>query len=192
MDPFSYLSVLISIVLALGMTQVLTGVGEMLQARSRRQVYWIHAVWVFNLFLFLVIAWWIFYRWRNVTEWTYYLFLFVLIAPTLLYLASLVLFPPPERHGESVHDYKTHYYANRRGFFILFGLWIPVDVTDTLLKGSQHFLSLGIPYIASAIILLFLFALAATTRDERVHGFLAIYFFVHTILISVVFFRTLV
>jgi hypothetical protein len=33
MDPFSYLSVLISIILALGMTRVLAGVGEMLQAR---------------------------------------------------------------------------------------------------------------------------------------------------------------
>jgi len=53
MDPFSYLSVLISIILALGMTRVLAGVGEMLQARSRRRLYWVHAVWVVNLFLYL-------------------------------------------------------------------------------------------------------------------------------------------
>ncbi len=65
MDPFSYLSVLISIILALGMTRVLAGVGEMLQARSRRRLYWVHAVWIANLFLYLVVAWWIFYRWRN-------------------------------------------------------------------------------------------------------------------------------
>ena len=143
MDPFSYLSVLISIVLALGMTQVLTGVGEMLQARTRRRIYWVHTVWVFNLFLFLVIAWWIFYRWRNITEWTYYLFLFVLIAPTLLYLASIVLFPPLGARDETVDSYKTHYYANHRIFFILFGLWVPLDLADTLLKGRAHFLELG-------------------------------------------------
>jgi len=46
MSPFEYLSVLISIVLALGMTRVLGGVGEMLQARARRRVYWVHAVWI--------------------------------------------------------------------------------------------------------------------------------------------------
>jgi hypothetical protein len=57
MDPFSYLSVLISIVLALGMTRVLAGVGEMLQARSRRRLYWVHIVGVANLFLY----WW----WRG-------------------------------------------------------------------------------------------------------------------------------
>jgi len=59
MDPFSYLSVLISIILAFGMTRVLAGVGEMLQARSRRRLYWVHAIWVVNLFLYLVEAWWI-------------------------------------------------------------------------------------------------------------------------------------
>jgi hypothetical protein len=65
MSAFEYLSVLISIILALGMTRVLGGVGEMLQARSRRRIYWVHAIWIVNLFLYLVVAWWIFYRWRN-------------------------------------------------------------------------------------------------------------------------------
>jgi hypothetical protein len=189
MDPFSYLSVLISIVLALAMTRILAGIGEMLQARAHRRIYWVHAVWVLNLFLFSVVAWWIFYRWRNLEQWTYFLFLFVLIAPTLLYLAAVVLFPPEGTHGGT--DYRTHYYANRRSFFILFGLSVPVDVADTLLKGTAHFLSLGPLYISSAIILLALFTIAAITRNERVHGFLAIYFTIHTVLISFVFFRIL-
>jgi uncharacterized membrane protein HdeD (DUF308 family) len=70
MDPFSYLSVLISILLAFGMTRVLAGVGEMLQARSRRRLYWVHAIWVVNLFLYLVD----FYRWRNQQPWTFFPF----------------------------------------------------------------------------------------------------------------------
>ena len=41
MGAFEYLSVLISIILALGMTRVLAGVGEMLQARSRHRIYWV-------------------------------------------------------------------------------------------------------------------------------------------------------
>ncbi len=103
MDPFSYLSVLISIILALGMTRVLAGVGEMLPARWRRRLYWVHAVWVVNLFLYLVVAWWIFYRWRNQQPWTFFLFIFVLISPTFLYLASIVLFPPESSLDEFVN-----------------------------------------------------------------------------------------
>jgi len=85
MGAFEYLSVLISIILALGMTRVLAGVGEMLQARSRHRIYWVHVIWIVNLFVYLVIAWWIFYRWRDQQPWNFYLFLFVLISPTVLY-----------------------------------------------------------------------------------------------------------
>src|SRR3954468_4656556 len=77
LGAFEYLSVLISIILALGMTRVLGGVGEMLQARSRHRIYWVHIIWIVNLFLYLVIAWWIFYRWRDQQPWNFYLFLFV-------------------------------------------------------------------------------------------------------------------
>ena len=143
MDPFSYLSVLISIILALGMTRVLAGVGEMLQARSRRRLwlYWVHAVWVVNLFLYLVVAWWIFYRWRNQQPWTFFLFIFVLISPTILYLASIVLFPPESSLDKFV-NYKTHYYSSHRAFFILFALYSPVDFVDTMLKGIPHLVAL--------------------------------------------------
>src|SRR5438105_12316446 len=111
MAAFEYLSVLISIILALGMTRVLGGVGEMLQARSHRRIYWVHAVWIINLFLYLVFAWWIFYRWRNQQPWTFFLFVFVLVSTTILFLASRLLFPSEDERDKPV-DYKKHYHAN--------------------------------------------------------------------------------
>src|SRR5467141_5098277 len=166
MGAFEYLSVLISIILALGMTRVLAGVGEMLQARSRRRIYWVHALWIVNLFLYLVVAWWIFYRWRNQQPWTFFLFLFVLISPTILYLASLLLFPR-EGDVDLAVEYKTHHYANRRAFFILFGLFTPVDIVDSLLKGVPHFLTLGPAYFISSVLYFAGLLAAAITRNER-------------------------
>src|SRR6266699_3222770 len=127
MSAFEYLSVLISIILALGMTRVLAGVGEMLQASSHRQIYWVHLLWILNLFLYLVVAWWIFY------------------------LASVLLFP---REGvvDATVQYKTHYYANHRAFFTLFALFTPVDIVDSLLKGVPHFLGLGPQYFISSVL----------------------------------------
>jgi len=191
MDPFSYLSVLISIVLALGMTRVLAGVGEMLQARLRRRIYWVHTLWIVNLFLYLVVAWWIFYRWRNQQPWTFSLFLFVLISPTILYLASLLLFPPESQLDEAI-DYKKHYYANHRAFFILFGLFTPIDIVDSLLKGIPHFLALGPQYIVSSSLYFAGFLTAAITRNERYHQIFAIFFLAQTIVISFLIFHTLV
>ncbi len=96
-------------------------------------------IWIVNLFLYLVVAWWIFYRWRNQQPWTFFLFVFVLISPTILSLASPLLFPR-EGDVDLAVDYKTHYYANHRTFFILFALFMPVDLVDSLLKGVPHFL----------------------------------------------------
>jgi hypothetical protein len=191
MNAFEYLSVLISIILALGMTRVLAGVGEMMQARSQRRIYWVHVIWIVNLFLYLVIAWWIFYRWRNQQPWTFFLFLFVLISPTILYLASLLLFPP-ECEADVAVDYKAHFYANHRAFFILFALFTPVDIVDSLLKGIPHFLALGPRYYISNLVYFTGMMIAAITRNERYHQFYAVFFVAQTIVISLIIFQTLV
>src|SRR5919201_75793 len=191
MAAFEYLSVLISIILALGMTRVLGGVGEMLQARSHRRIYWGDAVWGINLFLYLVIAWWIFYRWRDQQPWRFFLFVFVLISPTILYLASLLLFPREGDIDRAV-DYKTHYYANHRAFFILFSLFIPVDIVDSLLKGVPHFLGLGPQYFISNALYLAGLITAAITRNERYHEFYAVFVLAQTIVMSFLVFQTLV
>ena len=45
MDAFSYLSVLLSIVLGLGITQLLQGFGRLMNARSRVRPYWPSLLW---------------------------------------------------------------------------------------------------------------------------------------------------
>jgi hypothetical protein len=172
------------------MTQVLAGVGEMLQARGRRRIYWVHTLWIVNLFLYLVIAWWIFYRWRNQQQWTFFLFLFVLISPIILFVVSLLLFPPQRELDEFV-DYKKHYYANHRAFFLIFGLFTPVDLIDSLLKGIPHLLELGTQYYVSQSLYFVGVVTAAITRNERYHQFYAVFFLAHTIVISFTLFLTL-
>jgi hypothetical protein len=191
MAAFEYLSVLISIILALGMTRVLAGVGEMLQARRHRRIYWVQVIWIVNLFIYLVIAWWVFYRWRNQQEWNFYLFVFVLISPTLLYLASMLLFPREGSTDESI-DYKAHYYANHRAFFAIFGMYAVIDVADTLLKGIPHFLALGMPYVISSVVYFIGMMTAAITKNERYHKFYSVFFLVQTTVISFLLFQILV
>jgi hypothetical protein len=66
-------------------------------------------------------------------------------------------------------DYKTHYYANHRAFLILFALFVPVDIVDTLLKGVPHFLEQGPQYILTSVLYFAGLLTAAITRNERYH-----------------------
>jgi hypothetical protein len=161
MDPFSYLSPDFDH----------PGLGNDAGPRRRRRnaagalaspPLLVHAVWIANLFLYLVVAWWIFYRSHNQQPWTFFLFIFVLISPTILYLACILLFPPESTPDEFV-NYKTPYYSNHRAFFVLFVLYPPVDFVDTLLKGVPHLVALGPLYFMSSIFFLAGLVAAAIT-----------------------------
>jgi hypothetical protein len=172
-EPFPYLSILTSIVLGLGITRVLTGCGRLLQVRHRQLLYGVHLVWALNLFLFLVLNWWILFRWRLQGEWTFFLFLFVLLSPTVGFLLAVLLFPEPMEDGLNL---KHYYYANHRWFFGLAALLAPIDALDTLLKGWDHFVAQGPLYLLTLALVLILSLIAATTRNERYHAFFAVFF----------------
>src|SRR5205814_10608437 len=131
------------------------------------------------------------YRCRNEHASTFLLYVFGHISPSVLYLASLLLFPR-ESDVDRAIDYKTHYYANHRAFFVLFGLFTPVDIVDSLLKGVSHFLALGPQYFISNALYFAGLTTAAITRNERYHEFYAIFFLVQTIVVSFLIFQTLV
>ena len=110
--------------------------------------------------------------------------------PPILYLASIVLFPPESALDEFV-DYKAHYFANDRAFFILFSRFTPVDFANSLLKGIPHFVELGPEYFVSNSLFFAGLVTAAITRNERYHQFYAIFFLFQTTIISFTIFHTL-
>lgn len=176
MNAFSYLSFLTSIVIALSITRVLTGVGQLLQVRQHVRIYWVHLVWALNLFLFTVLNWWILYRWQTQAQWTFFLFLFVLLSPTISFLEAVLLFPDKLQDGT---DLKHHFYANHRWFFTLAALLPFIDGADTALKGWDHFVAQGVIYPITLGILFVLSLIAAFTRNERFHQGYCIFFLLY-------------
>lgn len=174
-DSFEYVVVLVSIVTGLGITRVLTGVSDAIQVANRPRAYWIHTLWMLNLFGELMLFWWVLYRWRNAPQWNFYLFLWVNISPILAYLASGVLCPGDLRHTGSP-DWRDYYYKNRRGFFFIFAAIWPLDIIDTLLKGKDHFLGQGPAYLLIIALWTIGNLLAGMTRNERYHAAWAVIF----------------
>ncbi|HTE51898.1 MAG TPA: hypothetical protein VK698_13680 [Kofleriaceae bacterium] len=164
MDEFNYLSVLVSIILGLGITQLLTGVGRMLQNRARVRLYWLTIGWVLILLLVHVQLWWSMFELRGQREWTFLGFFSVLILPIVLYLMSALALPD---FGDTVaDDLRDHYYANCRWSYAL------AFILVVLTYGREAVLAGAIDRdLDSAAKLLFaaLFIAGAITRRPRVH-----------------------
>ncbi len=135
MDAFNYLSVLISIILGLGITQILSAFGRLLNARARVRWYAPAVAWAALLLLIHVQTWWAMFGLRTYTAWSFRVFLVVLSMPIMLYLmAALAL---PDAGGDTPIDLKANYYAHATWFFSLAVLVILASlVRPVVLYGS--------------------------------------------------------
>jgi hypothetical protein len=115
MNAFDYLAVLISIVLGLGITNVLNGFAGIVRQRARVKLYWPLLVWMIILFLIHVQVWWAMFELRQVTQWTFVGFLAVLLQPVTLFLATAVLVP--EFSGDGPFDLRELYFREASWFF---------------------------------------------------------------------------
>ena len=169
MDAFSYLSVMISLILGLAITQVLQGFRGLMQARSRLDGYWPSVLWAFLVVVISVQAWWSMFGLRLHADWTFLEFSAVLAQATVLYLlAALVL---PDAHGDTILDLHAHYEGQRRWFFSLLVILIVTSVGKSLVIDRQLPRPLDLGFHG-------LFALlgisGALIAERRYHAFLAL------------------
>ena len=134
MTPFEYLSVLLSIILGLAITQVLQGYRALLLVRHSVKTYWPSLIWSGLILLFVAQAWWASFGLEQQTEWRFDTFLVILLQMALIYmLAALVL---PDLTADAETDLAAHYERQRRPFFICLALVVVVSlVKDLMLEG---------------------------------------------------------
>ncbi|MGN6147102.1 MAG: hypothetical protein ACTHPD_01035, partial [Rhizomicrobium sp.] len=91
MTAFDYLSVLLSIVLGLSITQLLGGFAGMVRYRARTVFYWPLPLQMLALFLINVQSWWAMFGMRHLRDWTFFGFFIVLLQVTFTYLMSATI-----------------------------------------------------------------------------------------------------
>lgn len=89
-DLFSFILVMVSLVLAIGVTHLVQGVAEMVRRRGTVRVEPLRLAWAAALFLVAAIYWWSLWDLRA-AEWRFPLFFGMLLAPTLLHVAASLL-----------------------------------------------------------------------------------------------------
>ena len=117
-DAFGYLSVLLSIIIGLGLTQILTAYGRLIRHRERVRVYWPPLLWAGLLILIYVQSWWSSFGLRSFENWTFFGFFVVLLQTVMLYMMAAVVLP--EQIDEAVIDLRAYYERQSRWLFGFF------------------------------------------------------------------------
>ena len=115
MDAFSYLSVLLSIILGLAIAQVLQGYRAMLLAKGRVRHSIVVLIWSGLLLIFVAQAWWASFGLRDHTEWNFLTFVVILLQMGLLYMSAALIFPDISSAGSV--DLGEHFEEHRGAFF---------------------------------------------------------------------------
>ncbi len=169
MTQFEFISVAVSIVLALSAARLLNAVTHLLTPGRR---YWVHALWAASLLAIHLGFWWAIWIYREVDPWTFRGFASVMLTPALLYLtvSTLVSDSPA-----AIESWRTHFYARHRIFFSLYvAVLLSVPLRQFAVLGEA---SLPLAPEASGPLLLgpLLIPLAGiVTTNERIHALLVV------------------
>lgn len=163
MGLFEFLMVLVSVVIGLGITEILTGWANLLRAREGVRFYWIHTFFQFGVFFALLQQWWEFWDMAEVGEISFLAVLAVLAPPILLFLIAHLLFPV---HAENM-DLEDYYYRQSP---LLWGLVIAGTVEGTFLQPAVFGDPVLHPANISGIPMVVLCTVLAASKNRRVHG----------------------
>lgn len=115
MDAFSYLSVLLSIIIGLAITQILQGYRGLLLHRARLILYPPPLIWSALILLFATQSWWASFGLADHHDRSFAGFAMLLLQTIFLYmLAALIL--PDTPAGEPI-DLRAHYYREVGPFY---------------------------------------------------------------------------
>jgi hypothetical protein len=112
MSVFEFLLALYAIVAGLGISLLVTSIGQMIEARDRVRLYWVHLCWIALVFVAHVISWFMIWQFHDHSGWTVLEALLLLAAPILLYLISHLAVPDLE--DGRVHDMREYYFRHAR------------------------------------------------------------------------------
>jgi hypothetical protein len=156
MSLFEFLLVIVSIVLGLGITELLGGFTRIL--RGELTVGRLHGVWMLIVLQLQIQMAWAFWTLHLREAWSYPEFMLLLAGPVLLYLSAAVLFPATGT-DQPLDD---HLLSRRRPFFVLMSAYMVYSVMFSWLLMGRNF-SLVTTSVRTVVLAAFI-TLAFTTR----------------------------
>ncbi len=166
MGLFEFVMILASVVIGLGVTEILTGWANLLRARAAVRFYWIHILLQVGVFFALLQQWWEFWDFAEVGEISFLAVLTVLAPSIFLYLIAHLLFPTRATDA----DLEAYYFDQSP---VLWGLAIGGSLVGTFLPPLIFGYAILHPANVAGLPIIAMSAVLAVSKSRRVHGVLA-------------------
>lgn len=152
MSIFEFLMALYAIVAGLGVSLLVRSIGQMIEARDRVRLYWVHSCWIALVFVAHVVSWFALWRFADHAPWTVLQALLLLCVPILLYLISHLAVP--ELEDGRTHDMREYYYRHGRWMQgLLLAVLASATAAQLVIEGRPDFSGGGSVRLAAALIL---------------------------------------
>ncbi len=131
---FEFILIMTSVIFALSVAQVLSGVSRLAQAGGEVRTFLAHTLWVVLLFTAIFLSWWATWEFRGV-DWAFPQYAYLLLAPILLFFScSLIL---PDDFGGASVDLEAHFFKVRRPLMWSWLVFTVVIVLDGPFLGTE-------------------------------------------------------
>ena len=165
MNLFEFLMILLSLIVGLGMAEILSGVAKFLKSNGAHKIPWVHGAATAAVFLGLLQMFWESWGLRTIEVWSFPAMLLMLGSPIFLYLMAYILFP----EQESVADLDEYYFKRARLIWSLAALTV---IVGTLFRPVAFGDPLWVVDNASGIPILVVCVVLTVTKARIAHQIL--------------------
>ncbi|MCF7808923.1 MAG: hypothetical protein K9M49_05830 [Candidatus Marinimicrobia bacterium] len=146
MSLFEYIMVLTSILIGLGVAELLSGVVRMLRTDFKEGFYLPQILWAIYLFFYLIIVWWSRWDLRVNFHWTFFQLIMSLAGPLLAFVLAGLVFPRSRPARE-------YYFRQQKTFFGLLPIIMLIGLFHEYLIEGTPLLSMTTVLASSMLVL---------------------------------------
>ena len=150
MSSFEFISILISIIIGLGVTNLLAGTGRAFYRRKQNPIDEIHIVFTAATLLVLVLNWWVMFSWNTEVNWSFDEFLVLIVWTISLCMLTIFLYPPDLSEAE---EHRDRFQRNRTGYYSTFIAVCLLDVAQTGIRGDLFHPVWYVPFVGQYAVL---------------------------------------
>ena len=174
MSQFEFISVAVSLVLALGVTRLLEGLPIIAQSKNR---CWVHWFWCVQMGVNFAMTWWIFWNYRGVEEWNLLKFLLILLYPALSFVVAATLIP---KNADTDTDWHSYFYNIRTTLFGTLGFAMAAQAVVVVVVTEAPVFNQATYMIAAFVVI---YMLGFFTKSPKVQHTIAV---VHALMMALV------